>query len=34
MGPFDYIKQAIRKNGYTLQHVADESDMTKAILAN
>ncbi|WP_239739150.1 multifunctional transcriptional regulator/nicotinamide-nucleotide adenylyltransferase/ribosylnicotinamide kinase NadR [Proteus penneri] len=33
MGPFDYIKQAIRKNGYTLQQVADESDMTKGYLS-
>ncbi|OAT33145.1 multifunctional transcriptional regulator/nicotinamide-nucleotide adenylyltransferase/ribosylnicotinamide kinase NadR [Proteus myxofaciens] len=33
MGSFDYIKQAIKKNGYTLQQVADESNMTKGYLS-
>lgn len=33
MGSFDYIKQAIKKNGYTLQQVADESGMTKGYLS-
>ncbi|WP_163353422.1 helix-turn-helix domain-containing protein, partial [Escherichia coli] len=33
MGSFDYIKQAIKKNGYTLQQVADESQMTKGYLS-
>ncbi len=33
MAEFDYLKNAIRQAGYTLQQVADASDMTKGYLS-
>ncbi|WP_323839692.1 multifunctional transcriptional regulator/nicotinamide-nucleotide adenylyltransferase/ribosylnicotinamide kinase NadR [Photorhabdus africana] len=33
MGQFDYLKEAIKQTGYTLQQVADASGMTKGYLS-
>lgn len=33
MAEFDYLKDAIRQTGYTLQQVADASEMTKGYLS-
>lgn len=33
MAEFDYLKNAIKQAGYTLQQVADASDMTKGYLS-
>lgn len=33
MAEFDYLKNAIKRAGYTLQQVADATDMTKGYLS-
>ena len=33
MSTYDYLKKAIRQQGYTLQQVADACDMTKGYLS-